>query len=91
MESQAILSAVMLVSLFRRLDDEGMRRIQSAMDRGKEGRNCLQERGLEHVGIDTASGLNAPAIAPAIIERAHDSPERMPKASTEGRALVLGE
>jgi hypothetical protein len=74
MESEAIVGAVELLLLFRRFEHKGMRRIQRTTDRGKDCRDVLWERGLKHIGIDAASRLDATSIAPAIIERAHDTP-----------------
>jgi len=73
MESEMVLSAVMLLLLFGRFEDEGMRRIQRTTNRGKNCCDFLRERGLKHIGIGTASGLDATSIAPAIIKRAHDT------------------
>jgi hypothetical protein len=74
MESEVVLSAVVLLLLFGGFEDKGTRRIQRTADRGKAGHDFLRERGLKHIGIDAASGLDATPIAPAILERAHDTP-----------------
>jgi hypothetical protein len=74
MEGEAVMGAIVLLLLFRRFENKGMRRVQRTTDRGKDRRDFLRERGLKHIGIDTASRLDATSIAPAIIERAHDTP-----------------